>query len=102
MTFTLDEEEENEEEEDQEEDDNSNASQEPLPKKIRKNPDVDTSFLPDRQREEEENQLREELRQVYNFNFQLFNEIFLPILIIYIIFKLGMGNQTVYIERRRD
>lgn len=32
-------------------------------KRIRKNPDVDTSFLPDREREEEENQLREELRQ---------------------------------------
>jgi len=28
-----------------------------------KNPDVDTSFLPDREREEEENKLREELRQ---------------------------------------
>ncbi|XP_012251586.1 protein FAM50 homolog [Athalia rosae] len=35
----------------------------PLPKKIKKNPDVDTSFLPDREREEEENKLREELRQ---------------------------------------
>jgi len=33
-------------------------------KKIGKNPDVDTSFLPDREREEEENQLREQLRQV--------------------------------------
>lgn len=33
-------------------------------KKIRKNPDVDTSFLPDREREEEENKMREELRQV--------------------------------------
>lgn len=32
-------------------------------KKIRKNPDVDTSFLPDREREEQENRLREELRQ---------------------------------------
>lgn len=28
-----------------------------------KNPDVDTSFLPDREREEEENRLREHLRQ---------------------------------------
>lgn len=35
-----------------------------LVKRIRKNPDVDTSFLPDREREEEENRLREELRQV--------------------------------------
>ncbi|XP_072390513.1 protein FAM50 homolog [Diabrotica undecimpunctata] len=32
-------------------------------KKVRKNPNVDTSFLPDREREEEENKLREELRQ---------------------------------------
>ncbi|XP_058060260.1 protein FAM50 homolog [Anopheles bellator] len=32
-------------------------------KKIRKNPDVDTSFLPDREREEGDNRLREELRQ---------------------------------------
>uniref|UniRef100_A0A3P9I7L6 Family with sequence similarity 50 member A n=1 Tax=Oryzias latipes TaxID=8090 RepID=A0A3P9I7L6_ORYLA len=31
--------------------------------KLGKNPDVDTSFLPDRDREEEENRLREELRQ---------------------------------------
>jgi len=31
--------------------------------KLGKNPDVDTSFLPDRAREEEENRLREELRQ---------------------------------------
>uniref|UniRef100_A0A8C6LIV3 Family with sequence similarity 50 member A n=1 Tax=Nothobranchius furzeri TaxID=105023 RepID=A0A8C6LIV3_NOTFU len=34
-----------------------------LKKKLGKNPDVDTSFLPDRDREEEENRLREELRQ---------------------------------------
>uniref|UniRef100_A0A1A9X1C0 Protein FAM50 homolog n=1 Tax=Glossina brevipalpis TaxID=37001 RepID=A0A1A9X1C0_9MUSC len=32
-------------------------------KKIYKNPDVDTSFLPDREREEQENRLREQLRQ---------------------------------------
>lgn len=36
---------------------------EPVFKKLRKNPDVDTSFLPDREREEGENRLREELRQ---------------------------------------
>lgn len=35
----------------------------PATKKVRKNPDVDTSFLPDREREERENKLREELRQ---------------------------------------
>lgn len=44
-------------------DDNKNDCNEPVIKKIRKNPDVDTSFLPDREREEEENRLREELRQ---------------------------------------
>ena len=41
-------------------------SSEPAVKKVKtsnKNPDVDTSFLPDRDREEEENKLREELRQ---------------------------------------
>ncbi|KAM9665543.1 protein FAM50B [Trichechus inunguis] len=32
-------------------------------KNLGKNPDVDTSFLPDRDREEEENRLREELRK---------------------------------------
>lgn len=32
-------------------------------KKIKKDPTVDTSFLPDREREEEENRLREELQQ---------------------------------------
>lgn len=36
---------------------------EPAKKKIKKNPNVDTSFLPDREREEAENKLREELRQ---------------------------------------
>lgn len=32
-------------------------------KRVKKDPTVDTSFLPDREREEEENHLREELRQ---------------------------------------
>lgn len=45
---------------DNEEDDDMAA---PIKKKVRKNPDVDTSFLPDRDREEGENRLREELRQ---------------------------------------
>lgn len=31
--------------------------------KVKKNPDVDTSFLPDREREEKERMIREELRQ---------------------------------------
>ena len=43
----------------------SSNDEAPLKKrKSNKNPDVDTSFLPDREREEEENRLREELRQV--------------------------------------
>lgn len=45
------------------EDDNERKFLPPAKKKIKKNPDVDTSFLPDRDREEEENRLREELRQ---------------------------------------
>lgn len=47
------------------EDEDSLDSKEPVTKKkkITKNPDVDTSFLPDREREEEERRLREELRQ---------------------------------------
>lgn len=48
--------------EEEEEADEPSTSQ-PLPKKIKKNPDVDTSFLPDRDRESEENCLRETLRQ---------------------------------------
>uniref|UniRef100_A0A8C8C5W0 FAM50A/XAP5 C-terminal domain-containing protein n=1 Tax=Oncorhynchus tshawytscha TaxID=74940 RepID=A0A8C8C5W0_ONCTS len=51
--------EETEEEEEEEEEDYFPAKK----KKLGKNPDVDTSFLPDRDREEEENRLREELRQ---------------------------------------
>ena len=35
-------------------------------KRFGKNPDVDTSFLPDVERDEEENKLREQLRQVRN------------------------------------
>lgn len=67
LSFNLD-----EEEEDEISDDDSTEksakfentqSNEPIIKKIKKNPDVDTSFLPDREREEEENKLREELRQ---------------------------------------
>lgn len=43
-------------------------------KKIKKNPDVDTSFLPDREREEEENRLREELRQVTQLCLEVISE----------------------------
>ncbi|XP_051961805.1 protein FAM50A [Xyrauchen texanus] len=64
-----DEEEDEEEEEDDEEDEEEEEIEEEIclplkkKKKLGKNPDVDTSFLPDRDREEEENRLREELRQ---------------------------------------
>lgn len=80
LSFNLDEDDENEdgEEDDEESNDSSSrssmkktmswtttdeASEGPALKKLRKNPDVDTSFLPDREREERENRLREELRQ---------------------------------------
>ncbi|CAM5131750.1 unnamed protein product [Natator depressus] len=67
LSFTLDDdEEEEEEEEEQLEEEESELEKEELPpkkRKLGKNPDVDTSFLPDRDREEEENRLREELRQ---------------------------------------
>ncbi|XP_067012860.1 protein FAM50 homolog [Anabrus simplex] len=59
LSFSLEEDEASEEEEESEED----IKIEPIKKKVRKNPDVDTSFLPDREREDEENRLREELRQ---------------------------------------
>ncbi|XP_042265607.1 protein FAM50A isoform X2 [Thunnus albacares] len=53
-----------EDEEDEEEDEEEEQDYSPVrKKKLGKNPDVDTSFLPDRDREEEENRLREELRQ---------------------------------------
>uniref|UniRef100_A0A8D2ZUB9 Family with sequence similarity 50 member A n=1 Tax=Scophthalmus maximus TaxID=52904 RepID=A0A8D2ZUB9_SCOMX len=55
----------NPEDEGEEEEETEDEDQDYLPakKKLGKNPDVDTSFLPDRDREEEENRLREELRQ---------------------------------------
>jgi len=59
-----DEEEEEEEDEDLDEDEELEEDYFPVKKKkLGKNPDVDTSFLPDRDREEEENRLRELLRQ---------------------------------------
>ncbi|XP_022184080.1 protein FAM50 homolog [Nilaparvata lugens] len=65
LSFNLHEDEDEEENEDEVEDDKEEEEEilEPIKKKIRKNPDVDTSFLPDREREEEENRMREELRQ---------------------------------------
>ncbi|XP_058808543.1 protein FAM50 homolog [Phymastichus coffea] len=61
LSFNLEEDEEDDVS-DHDSDIKSNDTLPPL-KKIKKNPDVDTSFLPDREREEEENRLREELRQ---------------------------------------
>jgi protein FAM50 len=68
LSFNLD-----EEEEEETVDDNGGTSEdstdkkwtekEPTKKKIKKNPNVDTSFLPDREREEAENKLREQLRK---------------------------------------
>ncbi|OCT66805.1 hypothetical protein XELAEV_18038089mg [Xenopus laevis] len=66
LSFNLEEDEECEDEEgEEEESDKEDPPEEKKKKKkkLGKNPDVDTSFLPDRDREEEENRLREELRQ---------------------------------------
>ncbi|XP_064430827.1 protein FAM50A isoform X1 [Mirounga angustirostris] len=66
LSFTLEEEEEaGDEEEDAAVYEEELEREEGTTKKrkLGKNPDVDTSFLPDRDREEEENRLREELRQ---------------------------------------
>ncbi|XP_074123127.1 protein FAM50A [Sminthopsis crassicaudata] len=81
LSFTFGEEDEDMDENDLEQEGNSDVSKsrqgssfqrvnslngEGIPSKKRKlgkNPDVDTSFLPDLDREEEENRLREELRQ---------------------------------------
>ncbi|XP_072350906.1 protein FAM50A-like, partial [Scyliorhinus torazame] len=70
LSFTLDDEEEDEEEEEEDPGEEFKSDDEELAldipakkRKLGKNPDVDTSFLPDREREEEENRLREELRQ---------------------------------------
>ncbi|XP_045394208.1 protein FAM50A isoform X3 [Lemur catta] len=67
LSFTLEEEEEGGEEEEEEvamyEEELEREEITTKKRKLGKNPDVDTSFLPDRDREEEENRLREELRQ---------------------------------------
>lgn len=68
LSFDLDDEEEDShcKEESDSEDQSSESWKkevEPSKKKIKKNPFVDTSFLPDREREEQENKLREQLRQ---------------------------------------
>lgn len=64
LSFDPDEEEEEEEEEEVEEEiPKEEVEVTGKKKRLGKNPDVDTSFLPDRDREEEENKLREQLRQ---------------------------------------
>lgn len=71
LSFNVDEDEEEEDEDEKGEDSLDGGAKfkwteeqsEPSKKKIKKNPNVDTSFLPDREREEAENKLREELRQ---------------------------------------
>lgn len=64
LSFKLDEDGEDEEEEQQEEEEEEveDEYEPPTKRKLGKNPDVDTSFLPDRDREEEEKRIREELR----------------------------------------
>uniref|UniRef100_A0AAZ3PAB6 FAM50A/XAP5 C-terminal domain-containing protein n=1 Tax=Oncorhynchus tshawytscha TaxID=74940 RepID=A0AAZ3PAB6_ONCTS len=66
LSFNPEDEEEEKEETEEEEEEEEEDCEWYFPakkKKLGKNPDVDTSFLPDRDREEEENRLREELRQ---------------------------------------
>uniref|UniRef100_A0A8C9EEL5 Family with sequence similarity 50 member A n=1 Tax=Phocoena sinus TaxID=42100 RepID=A0A8C9EEL5_PHOSS len=66
LSFTLEEEDEAGDEEEEATMDDDELEREEITtkkRKLGKNPDVDTSFLPDRDREEEENRLREELRQ---------------------------------------
>uniref|UniRef100_A0A8C4Q820 Family with sequence similarity 50 member A n=1 Tax=Eptatretus burgeri TaxID=7764 RepID=A0A8C4Q820_EPTBU len=62
LSFTLHDDDEDDENDGCNSDGSIEKDEVPLKKKLRKNPDVDTSFLPDRYREEEENRLREELR----------------------------------------
>ncbi|XP_040064721.1 protein FAM50 homolog [Ixodes scapularis] len=64
LSFKLEDESEEEEEaaDDQDEEADEEDGEPPAKRKLGKNPDVDTSFLPDRDREEDEKGLREELR----------------------------------------
>lgn len=63
LSFKLeDESEEEEAADDQDEEADEEDGEPPVKRKLGKNPDVDTSFLPDRDREEDEKGLREELR----------------------------------------
>ncbi|KAG5866955.1 hypothetical protein JTB14_035409 [Gonioctena quinquepunctata] len=70
LSFSLDENDEDSERGECGSDDSFKRSREEVEKsnlkKIKKDPNVDTSFLPDREREEEENRFREELRQQWS------------------------------------
>lgn len=70
LSFSIEEDSEDEENEDKNNSESDeeqswriHKSSERVTKRIKKDPTADTSFLPDREREEEENRMREELRQ---------------------------------------
>ncbi|CAG9810768.1 unnamed protein product [Chironomus riparius] len=63
LSFKVDDDEEEDEDSSSSDSNQKWSEHEPVKKKIKKNPNVDTSFLPDREREEADNKLREELRQ---------------------------------------
>ncbi|VDH94586.1 protein FAM50A-A-like [Mytilus galloprovincialis] len=63
LSFVMNEDEDEDEEEEEEEVIEIPKADTGKKKRLGKNPDVDTSFLPDRDREEEENKLREQLRE---------------------------------------
>ncbi|OCH88188.1 XAP5-domain-containing protein [Obba rivulosa] len=63
LSFALDDEEDGDGESGSAEPDGANGDPPPKRSKLGKNPNVDTSFLPDREREDAERRQREELRQ---------------------------------------
>ncbi|KAK9892079.1 hypothetical protein WA026_018280 [Henosepilachna vigintioctopunctata] len=65
LSFNLEDEVEEEEDSDSEESWKDSVDIERSVKRIRKDPTANTSFLPDREREEEDNRMREELRQLW-------------------------------------
>lgn len=74
-------------------------------KKIKKDPMADTSFLPDREREEEENRLREELRQKWVEQQQKLKEEEIDITFSYWdgsghrrTVRVKKGNNTIFLE----
>ncbi|XP_063427902.1 protein FAM50A-B-like [Mytilus trossulus] len=63
LSFVMNEDEDEDDQEEEEEIIEIPKADTGKKKRLGKNPDVDTSFLPDRDREEEENKLREQLRE---------------------------------------